>query len=74
MKINTRIPEYDASTTTLLDYLRSRSVAGMNANELIDNINRITSDKITGRLFPFNFSKTVNIVEWLANWMKKGNY
>lgn len=72
VKINTRIPEYDASTTTLLDYLRSRSVAGMNANELIDNINRITSDKITGRLFPFNFSKTVNIVEWLANWMKKG--
>lgn len=74
VKINIRIPECDASTRTLLDYLKSRSIAGMNGAEMIENVNRITLDKISGRLFPFHSNKTIDLIEWLTYWMKKGNF
>lgn len=73
VKINSRIPESMASSTTLAQYLFSRSVAGMNATEMIENIKHVTSNQISGRFFPFNFSSLNNkLVEWLAFWIRKG--
>ena len=72
VKINKRIPESDASFTTLPQYLLSRSVAGMNAHELIENIQNVTSGKVTGRFFAFYPPREVSILNWLSNWIKKG--
>jgi hypothetical protein len=72
IKINTRIPESQASVTTLAQYLFSRSVAGMNATELIRNIEITTDGKITGRFFAFWPPREVNLVKWLAKWIRNG--
>ena len=74
IKVNTRIPESDASNTTLLEYLKSRAGAGMNAAELISNLERVTDGDVTGRFFPFYPpNKNLNLIDWLKNWIKKGN-
>ena len=70
--MNTRIPESLASCTTLAQYLLSRSVAGMNAQELISNIETASDNQVTGRFFPFYPPRDVNLTPWLANWMRKG--
>ena len=72
VKINSRIPESMASTTTLAQYLFSRSVAGMNAQELIQNIENITDSQITGRFFAFYPPRDINLSQWLAHWIRKG--
>lgn len=73
IKVNTRIPESDAGCTTLLEYLKSRSGAGMNAAELIANLERVTDGKVTGRFFPFYpANKNFDMINWLKNWIKKG--
>lgn len=72
VKINSRIPESEAHTTTLADYLFSRSVAGMNSFELIENIERASDFKITGRFFSFFPQRDINLSEWLAKWISKG--
>lgn len=59
-------------TGTLAQYLFSRSVAGMNANELIDNVRSVSNNKITGRFFSFYPLRDVNILQWLSSWIKKG--
>lgn len=73
IKINTRIPESQASVTTLAQYLFSRSVAGMNACELIKNIETTTDGKITGRFFAFWPTREINLAKWLAKWIRNGN-
>lgn len=72
VRINQRIPESEAANTTLADYLFSRSIAGMNASELIQNINNATNNQIDGCFFPFYPPVTFNLCEWLAKWMRKG--
>ena len=72
VKINKRIPESDAGVTTLAQYLFSRSVAGMNASELIENMQKVTSNQVTGRFFPFYPSNDLNFLNWLSFWILKG--
>ena len=57
---------------TLAQYLFSRSIAGMNANELIENIRNVSNNKITGRFFSFYPPRDANILQWLSHWIKKG--
>lgn len=57
---------------TLAQYLFSRSVAGMNAIELIENVKLVTNNKIIGRFFSFYPQRDVNILQWLSYWIKKG--
>jgi len=56
----------------LPQYLFSRSVAGMNAAELMENLVRVTSGTIVGRFFPFWPPTSVDVVVWLAHWMARG--
>lgn len=72
IQINLRIKESDAPRTTLMQYLNSRSKAGMNASEMIKNIEKITSNAVTGRLFPFHPERRVNLINWLSYWIQKG--
>ena len=72
IRINFRIPESEAAKTTLIEYLLSRSIAGMNAFEMIENIERVTADQITGRFFPFYPPKNINLIAWLTSWIRKG--
>lgn len=44
----------------------------MNASEMIDNIERVTSNKITGRFFPFKPSQYYRLSRWLSHWIRKG--
>lgn len=62
-----------ASMSTLAKYLFSRSKAGMNEKELIENIERSTDKKISGRFFNFYPRRDVHLYEWLADWIRKGN-
>ena len=72
IKINSRISESQASTTTLAQYLFSRSKAGMNATEMLENIQKVTSNKINGRFFPFKLIQHNHLTKWLAKWIRKG--
>ncbi|CAF0859527.1 unnamed protein product [Brachionus calyciflorus] len=72
VKVNSRIPEEMASTTTLADYLFSRSVAGMNEKELIENIEKASDNKISGQFFHFYPERLIVLSEWLAKWIRKG--
>jgi hypothetical protein len=72
VKINQRIPESLASATTLAQYLFSRSVAGMNAAELIQNIENVTQNKVSGRFFAFYPPRDINLTQWLIYWIHKG--
>ena len=44
----------------------------MNAFELIENIERVTADRVTGRFFPFYPSKNIDLIAWLTGWIEKG--
>lgn len=72
VKVNKRIPECDAGKTTLMQYLESRSKAGMNASEMIENVERVTEKKVTGRFFSFYPARNIDIFRWLSEWIKKG--
>lgn len=74
VKVNKRIPEEMASSSTLAEYLFSRSKAGMNERELIENIECVTNEKISGRFFHFYPQRDVHLSEWLARWIKKGKF
>lgn len=71
VKINLRIPESEAKTTTLCDYLLSRSVAGMSSFELIENVKRVTKNRVNGRFFAFYPPRDVSLSDWLAYWLRK---
>ena len=46
----------------------------MNENELIENIERASDNKITGCFFPFYPQRDVVLSEWLAIWIRKGDF
>jgi hypothetical protein len=71
VKVNQRIPESEAVNTTLADYLFSRSIAGMNASELIQNIKNATNGQIDGCFFPFYPPVDLNLGEWLVKCLRK---
>lgn len=73
VKINLRIPESEAKSTTLCEYLVSRSVAGMNSLELIENIERVTNGRVSGRFFAFYPPRDLTLPDWLAYWLRKSN-
>ena len=72
VKVNQRIPDSLASATTLAQYLHSRSIAGMNSMELIENIESVTQNKISGRFFSFYPQRDINLTQWLIYWINKG--
>ncbi len=72
VKVNSRIPEALASSTNLTQYLYSRSIAGMNSMELIENIENATQNKITGRFFSFYPQRDIDLTQWLIYWIQKG--
>lgn len=70
--VRQRLPESTAATTTLADYLHARSVAGMNARELIENVERASHARVTGRFFAFHPRRQVHLLKWLSFWLRKG--
>nr|XP_043871357.1 uncharacterized protein LOC122760320 isoform X2 [Solea senegalensis] len=56
----------------LPDYLLSRSEAGATHAQLIAGAVEASKGKVTGRFFHLHPRRQVNLVPWLARWLRKG--
>ncbi|XP_060755451.1 uncharacterized protein LOC132866683 isoform X2 [Neoarius graeffei] len=52
------------------DYLHSRSEAGATHNQLIDGAKEASGGRVLGRFFGFYPARQVNLVPWLAHWIR----
>jgi hypothetical protein len=69
-----RVSAEESHTKTLGDYLFSRSVAGMNHSELIENIERVSDGVLSGRHFHFKpeMKSSFKLTQRLAKWINNG--
>uniref|UniRef100_UPI00398F2182 uncharacterized protein isoform X1 n=2 Tax=Pristiophorus japonicus TaxID=55135 RepID=UPI00398F2182 len=56
----------------LPEYLMSRSVAGATHQQLIEGAEMASGGRVVGRFFSFYPERSVELLAWLAGWMKKG--
>ncbi|XP_062866682.1 uncharacterized protein LOC134329370 [Trichomycterus rosablanca] len=56
----------------LPDYLHSRSEAGATHQQLIDGAVQASDGRVTGRFFSFHPARRVQLVPWLARWIRRG--
>ncbi|XP_029113669.1 uncharacterized protein LOC114912184 [Scleropages formosus] len=67
--VQTRLRRNEAP---LPDYLLSRSEAGATHQQLIDGADLASRGKVLGRFFPFHPRRRVQLVSWLAGWIRCG--
>ncbi|MCI4393578.1 hypothetical protein PGIGA_G00159240 [Pangasianodon gigas] len=58
------------NNSPLPDYLHSRSEAGATHNQLIDGAKEASGGRVLGRFFGFYPPRQVNLVPWLAHWIR----
>ncbi|XP_064599138.1 uncharacterized protein LOC135465742 [Liolophura sinensis] len=59
-------------TAPIPEYLFSRGVAGTTAEALIEGVVQLTKGEVIGRFFQFYPPRDVELLKWLAYWIKKG--
>ncbi|KAM9454949.1 uncharacterized protein Hap1MRO34_020733 isoform 1-T2 [Clarias gariepinus] len=59
------------NNSPLPDYLHSRSEAGATHVQLIDGAKEASGGRVLGRFFGFFPSRQVNLVPWLAHWIRQ---
>ncbi|XP_076469770.1 uncharacterized protein LOC143300123 [Babylonia areolata] len=57
---------------SVAEYLASRAVAGTTAEELLSGVERLTKGEIRGRFFQLWPPRSINLLSWLSQWMKRG--
>ena len=68
-EVKTRTRDLNAP---LLQYLRSRSVAGTSHEDIIDGVTKLTDGQVVGRFFPFFPKREVDLYCWLRKWLILG--
>ncbi|XP_053472232.1 uncharacterized protein LOC128602449 [Ictalurus furcatus] len=58
------------NNSPLPDYLHSRSEAGATHKQLIDGAKEASGGRVLGRFFGFYPPRQVNLVPWLAHWIR----
>ncbi|KAF5892909.1 trifunctional purine biosynthetic protein adenosine-3, partial [Clarias magur] len=59
------------NNSPLPDYLHSRSEAGATHVQLIDGAKEASAGRVLGRFFGFYPPRQVNLVQWLAHWIRQ---
>ncbi|GLV39821.1 hypothetical protein CBL_08113 [Carabus blaptoides fortunei] len=61
-----------ANSSPLVQYLKSRSVAGSTHKDIIQGLNKITNGQVYARFFHMYPERYINLSQWLSYWIKKG--
>lgn len=61
-----------ANSSPLVQYLKSRSVAGSTHKDIIQGLNKISNGQVYARFFHMYPERYINLSQWLSYWIKKG--